>query len=47
DSTRFGQRIKQAMEDMRELLEGQTSSVGSSKGEKKSLIDSPSADSSS
>ncbi|CAF5184233.1 unnamed protein product [Rotaria magnacalcarata] len=47
DSTRFGQRIKQAMEDMRELLERQTSSVDSSKGEKKSLIDSPSADASS
>ncbi|CAF4203844.1 unnamed protein product, partial [Rotaria socialis] len=47
DSTRFGQHIKQAMQDMRELLEEQTSSADSSKGEKKSLIDSSSADASS
>jgi len=35
DSKRFGQRIRQAMEEMRELLEKQPSNVGGVKNEKK------------
>lgn len=44
DSTRFGERIRQAMEDMRDLFAGQTSNAGSSKGEKKSSLNANSSD---
>ncbi|CAF2975091.1 unnamed protein product [Rotaria sp. Silwood2] len=44
DSKRFGQRIKQAMDDMRELLEGQSSSASSGTNEKKFFNAAPSND---
>ncbi|CAF0997974.1 unnamed protein product [Rotaria sordida] len=44
DSKRFGQRIQQAMQDMRELLESESKSASSSKNEKKISTVAPSTD---
>ncbi|CAF4102204.1 unnamed protein product [Rotaria sp. Silwood1] len=44
DSIRFGKRIRQAMDDMRDLLEGQSSNASSGVNEKKFSNVAPSTD---